>query len=74
MSDILLWSYFLDKFKSSPVNYQLCELYTPMRTLRRTFWGNCMHAYFVCNAYLKDPSVLVMLVLLYKVMYGFKAL
>ena len=60
-ADILLWSYFLDKFKSSLDNYQLCELYTPMRTLRRYFWGNCTHTYFVRNAYLQDPSALELL-------------
>ena len=56
MADILLWLYFLDKFKSSPDNYELCELYTPMRTVWRTFWGKCTHAYFLRNADLKDAS------------------
>lgn len=56
MADILLWLYFLDIFKSSPDNYELCELYTPMRTVWRTFWGKCKHAYFLRNADLKDAS------------------
>jgi hypothetical protein len=29
-----------------------------MRTVRRTFWGKCTHAYLLSNAYLKDASPL----------------